>query len=350
MSTIVSVALMLISSLASDFDCNGKYACYNKTLICEDNQNCNINCNGESSCGNTIMSCPNSSDTNTRYQCNVWCNGSFACMGILNNGLNSDIFINGSGDENYQGFYVNASLAYNLTMISDGFSAFHVAQIICPARNVGTYPICNIIYNGNANGNGFNSLYISSNASFDGINLICSHYGSGDNVCYEDTGPQYPFLYCSEPNDPFPNQVMYQCEIITNDGKNWECENGQSYVKCMTPSPTNSPTTAPTVPTKSPTPSPVLIYTKYPSQSPVMSSTNNGNVNGFDILENNEIVVISSGSLIIVMIVLCLYCICCRCRRRNRVDLNNREGVPNIGSINAVSSTHNSSLTQMLNR
>eukprot|EP01084_Bolivina_argentea_P184367 317975_1 len=231
----VSILTYFISmSQSLTINCTGEKVCYQNTTNCTNNENCAIICNGAKSCQHATFKCPNSIKTDVPNECNIECHGYWSCRSIeIIGGLYSELNINASGDNVLTSSSIEARESSKLTLIGNGVEAFYYGKIICPdytATNV-----CNVIYNGNQ-GSGFKNTWIFSNASFMGVNMICSNYSPSN--CW---GTDMPKMYCVNPwIDPYSDP---RCNAGSSDGYNWNCQdpNSECYMH-----PTMAPSFAPT--------------------------------------------------------------------------------------------------------
>ena len=63
--------------------CEGYRACYEKSIECVDDIDCNIECNGEEACYDTPIQCPKNAN------CNIYCYGKKSCYGTIVNSTQS---------------------------------------------------------------------------------------------------------------------------------------------------------------------------------------------------------------------------------------------------------------------
>eukprot|EP01084_Bolivina_argentea_P279719 478223_1 len=96
MNNLISWSVLFImvptmsQQIQSEWSCIGTYQCQNDSIICTQNEDCNVVCNGDRSCENVIFSCP------INKQCNITCIGDAACWGALINAtLSSIVYIKG---------------------------------------------------------------------------------------------------------------------------------------------------------------------------------------------------------------------------------------------------------------
>eukprot|EP01084_Bolivina_argentea_P062738 114713_1 len=214
-------------------NCTGYQACENDKNNCINNEDCTIICNGAGSCESATFICPTSINTHAANECNLECEGDYSCRFInIIGGIYSKLNINASGDIVLYGSSIQATESSKLTLTANGNYAFDQANIACPFYT-GTN-VCNVIFSGNAGG-GFFETSIFSNASFMGVNILCSEYSA--NNCFGEQ-PIFPMMYCTIPwHDSW-------CYMTSSDGINWNCmdPNNECYIQ-----PTIPPSVAPTV-------------------------------------------------------------------------------------------------------
>ena len=76
----IALSSMLLSqSISTEINCSGANQCFNDSISCPPDNDCNVQCLGESSCSFSIVECPTSPDTS----CSIYCDDKLSCNGMI---------------------------------------------------------------------------------------------------------------------------------------------------------------------------------------------------------------------------------------------------------------------------
>eukprot|EP01084_Bolivina_argentea_P253069 424982_1 len=267
------VLLSFIWTIKSDtINCNTDYACQDKNMVCEDDEDCFIYCTRYQSCESTTFTCPKSiksSNSENELLCHVECGDgtslsaqacydtkfnaynshsfsltvnagsqqvarsisvtcpcdgycdidcgdnemtTIGCERFTVDALNSELTISGNGDYVFRSLTVYGTEAREISITASGSSAFSSASIYCPLEE--ETKLCHITYDGTSS-YAFWYTNIYSVNSFYGVDLRCSEFE--DYPCFSSSSAYKPTMNCL-------SDYSQSCTMTTTDGEEWTCE------------------------------------------------------------------------------------------------------------------------------
>eukprot|EP01084_Bolivina_argentea_P253070 424983_1 len=268
------VLLSFIWTIKSDtINCNTDYACQDKNMVCEDDEDCFIYCTRYQSCESTTFTCPKSIKSsnsenellclvecgdgtslsaqtcyNTKFNaynshifsltvntgnqqvaqfilvtcpcdgyCSIDCGDndvSLGCDRFTVDTLNSELTVSGNGYRVFHGLTVYGSEAREISITASGTYAFRGASIYCPLEE--ETKLCHITYDGTDSW-AFQDANIYSVNSFYGVELSCSEFEDYPCISTTSPGTYNPTMNCL-------SDYSQACVMTTTDGEEWTCE------------------------------------------------------------------------------------------------------------------------------